>query len=75
MDWPQATCAMNSAEFILSSDSLTLYSFFMYDSGSYLYFATLSVSSGTATLRFKNSITATGIQGAALSGNYIIGKC
>ena len=39
-----------------------------------LYFATLSVSSGTATLRFKSTIGAGTIQGAALSGDYIVGK-
>ena len=32
-----ATCAMNSAEFILSSDGLTLYSFFMYHDGKFFY--------------------------------------
>ena len=71
---PQAGCAIGGAEFILSSDSLTLYSFFLYDDGTKLYFATLSVSSGTATLRFKSTIGAGTIQGAALSGDYIVGK-
>ena len=33
MTWTVGTCVMSSAEFILSSDSLTIYSFFLYQDG------------------------------------------
>jgi len=42
--------------------------------GTVLYFAALSASTGTASLRYKKTAAVSGIQGSVLSGDYIFGK-
>ena len=57
----------------LSLDGLTIYSFFIFGSTKYLYFAAMSALTGSVTAdRFKSSISITYITGSALYGDYAI---
>ena len=59
--------ASNSESLILSS---TIYSFFPYGSPAYLYFVSLNLNSGTASLRYKSSGWSN-IYGSAINGDYV----
>ena len=63
----------NDSESQLSADGTSIYLFFMYGSTNYLYFASLSTSTGSVIgTRYKSSISSSPIYGSALSGDYIV---
>ena len=67
------TWAVSYSESVLSSDGLTIYSFFTFGATKYLYFAGLSVSDGSVTTaRYKSSGTVSDLYGSALSGDYVV---
>ena len=79
VDWAnKMLCASGTwttylSESLLSSDSSTIYSFFIYGSTQYAYFASFLVSDGTVTgTRYKSSISWGYVFGSALSGGYVI---
>ena len=67
------TWASHFSESLLSKDGAYIYSFFIYGSTSYLYFATLAVSTGNViSSRYKSSVTIAFLYGSALNGDYIL---
>ena len=67
------TWSSSNSMSILSADSSTIYSFFTFGSIQYLYFASLSASTGSATsTRYKSSISISNIWALALNGNYLV---
>ena len=79
VDWAnQIACSSGTwlvdlSESVLSSDGSKIYSFFIFGSTKYLYFAGLSVSDGSvATTRYKSSVSLSNERGLALNGDYIV---
>ena len=63
----------SASESQLSLDGSIIYSFFIYGSTKYLYFASLYASNGTVvSSRFKSSISITSVSSSALFGDYVI---
>ena len=61
------------SESVLSSDRSTIYSFFIFGSPTYVYFAGLSVSDGrVTTARYKSSVAANYVFGGVLNGDYVV---
>ena len=63
------------SEPLLSSDSSTIYSLFVYKASSvkYLYFASFASSSGNVLgTRYKSDYSVSSVYGSALNGNYLI---
>ena len=64
------------SESILSQDGLTIHSFFLFRPGSssmYLYFAALSVSTGSViSNRYKSSVSVQFVWGWASNGDYFV---
>ena len=69
MAWPSSSCSVSNSESLLSSSSI--YSFFIYGQTQYLYFAVISSTDGSVTLRYKSSTTFQNIYGSWINGNYI----
>ena len=67
------TWTSNNSESQLSADGTSIYLFFVYGSTNYLYFATLSTSTGSVIgARYKSSVSSNPIYGSALNGDYIV---
>ena len=67
------TWAASLSDSVLSSDGLTVYSFFTFGVTKYLYFCGLSVSDGSvATTRYKSSASVLSVYGSALNGDYLV---
>ena len=70
---PSGTWSASNSESVLSSDGSTVYSFFTFGAGTYLYFCGLSISDGSvATTRYKSSTAVSGVWGSALNGDYVV---
>ena len=66
------TCSASYSESVMSEDGLSIYLFFTYGSSSYLYFVTLSTSTGSVIgARFKSSVTIASVFGSTIKGDYI----
>ena len=81
VDWAnQITCTSgtwysSNSESILSSDQSTIYSFFLFGSSTYLYFAGLSVAGGSVvTTRYKSSTSVSRVLESALNGDYVVAQ-
>ena len=79
VDWAnQIACTSGTwiaynSDSVLSSDRSTIYSFFTFGQINYLYFAGLSVSSGSVTTtRYKSSTSAAYVWWSALNGDYLV---
>ena len=79
VDWAnQILCASgtwvaSNSESVLSSDGSTIYMFLSFGATKYLYFAGMSVSSGSVTTtRYKSSIPVNFIWKSAFNGDYIV---
>ena len=80
VDWAdKLACASGTwtssfSESILSADGLSIYSFINFGSSRYLYFVSLSVSTGSVVgTRCKSNMTIGYVWGSALNGDYLIG--
>ena len=61
------------SESILSADGLTIYTFINFGSSQYLYFVSLSVSTGSVVgTRYKSDMIIGYVWGSALNGDYLI---
>ena len=79
VDWAdKIACASGTwtssfSESVLSEDGLSIYSFINFGSSRYLYFVSLSVSTGSVVgTRYKSSVTTNYVWGSALNGDYLI---
>ena len=79
VDWAdKIACASGTwtssfSESVLSADGLSIYSFINFGSSRYLYFVSLSVSTGSVIgTRYKSSVTTNYVWGSALNGDYLI---
>lgn len=73
ISWSFGSWTSYLSESLLSNDGSTIYIFFTYGSSRYLYFISLSVSTGTAVgSRYKSSTIITSVNSAALNGNYLL---
>ena len=71
--WASGTWTSNLSESILSADGLTIYTFINFGSSQYLYFVSLSVSTGSVVgTRYKSNVTIAFVWGSALNGDYLI---
>ena len=61
------------SESLLSKDGLNMYLFFYYGNPEYIYFASLSVSTGSVTsARYKSNFSGNPVYGSTLNGDYVI---
>ena len=79
VDWAdKLACASGTwtssfSESVLSEDGLSIHSFINFGSSQYLYFVSLSVSTGSIVgTRYKSSVTIAFVWGSALNGDYLI---
>ena len=78
VDWANKIACIGSwsasdSESLISSDSSTIYSFFVFGSTHYLYFVTLSASNGSVTsARYKSNIYIYCLFSSALNADYAI---
>ena len=74
MSWQSGIWAVHTAETMISSDNLKIYSFYLYGSVNvYIYFVTLSVSDGSVLgSRYKSSIAWSNIYGSKINGDYLL---
>ena len=70
MAWPSSACTVSNSESLLLLSS-SIYSFFIYGQIQYLYFAVISSTDGSVTLRYKSSDKYDNIYGSWTNGNYI----
>ena len=67
------TCTASRSSSILSSDSSTIHSFFIFGSTQYLYYASFASATGSVgSLRYKSSVIWYFTGESALSGDYIV---
>ena len=79
VDWSnKIACASGTwtsdlSESILSADGLTIYTFINFGLSLHLYFASLSVSTGSIVgTRYKSSVAIVYVWGSVLNGDYLI---
>ena len=73
LSWASGTWSSSESESVLSSDNSKIYSFFIFGSTRYLYFATFAVSNGNVlSSRYKSNIGWAGVYGSASNGNSIM---
>ena len=79
VDWAdKIACASGTwtssfSESILSADGLSIYTFINFGLNRYLYFVTLSVSTGSVVgTRYKSNVTTNYVWGSALNGDYLL---
>ena len=61
------------SESLLSKDGSNMYLFFAYGNSAYIYFATLSVSTGSVTsARYKSTFSGYSVFGSTLNDDYVI---
>ena len=71
---PLGTWGASNSESVLSSDSSTIYLFFIFSTSQYyLLFAGLSASDGSVTTtRYRSSAAVFDVLGSALNGDYVV---
>ena len=69
LSWPSGSWITGCSESFLISSSI--YTFFPYGDPKYVYMAMISLSDGTASNRYKSSISCTQVWGSGVSGDYI----
>ena len=67
---PSGSCVVSNSESLFLSS--TIYSFFTYGSTKYLYLVAISEVDGTVLAKYKSSVSWDYVNGATISGDYIL---